>query len=178
VTPRHHYYIMKHTWSFCNFLEIKSIAYTSPQMVLSKRSMVFISLPKAFEFAFYFHPTSKKAYVKLWVGMKYRGILASCILPSQTMDPRRCKTYTFIKMCKCVENVKYIFLYSFDHVSLFLFLLLRIWATFILSSEHQCTHCFCSWRASKYPLFFSYFFHALWHVFFPLMHLGIELLFF
>jgi hypothetical protein len=52
VTPRHHYHIMKHTWSFCNFLEIESRAYTSPQMVLSNRSMVFISLPKAFEFAF------------------------------------------------------------------------------------------------------------------------------
>ena len=32
-----------------------------------------------------------------------RGILASHILLSQKPDPRRCKSYTFIKMCKCVE---------------------------------------------------------------------------
>jgi len=42
---------MKHTWSFFVTFEIESIAH---QMVLSSHSMVFISLPKAFEFAFFF----------------------------------------------------------------------------------------------------------------------------
>jgi hypothetical protein len=51
-------------------------------------------------------------------------------------------------------------------------------AIFILSGGHQCTHCFCSWRASKYPLFFSYFFMLFGTYFFPLMLLGMELLFF
>ena len=32
-----------------------------------------------------------------------RGILISHILLSQKLDPRRCKSYTLIKMCKCVE---------------------------------------------------------------------------
>ena len=45
VTSSHHFPSMKHNWSFCIF-EIESIAHTSPQMVLSNRSMVFISLPR------------------------------------------------------------------------------------------------------------------------------------
>ena len=32
-----------------------------------------------------------------------RGILISHILLSQKPDPRRCKSYTLIKICKCVE---------------------------------------------------------------------------
>ena len=32
-----------------------------------------------------------------------RGILISHILLSQKLDPMRCKSYTLIKMCKCVE---------------------------------------------------------------------------
>ena len=59
VTSSHHFPSMKHTWSFCIF-EIESIAHTSPQMVLSSRSMVYISLPKAFEFAFFFFQLLKR----------------------------------------------------------------------------------------------------------------------
>ena len=32
-----------------------------------------------------------------------RGILTSHILLSQKLDSRRCKSYTLIKMCKCME---------------------------------------------------------------------------
>jgi len=34
---------------------------------------------------------------------KYEGILALCILLSQTMDPWRKMPYTYIKVCMCVE---------------------------------------------------------------------------
>ena len=72
-------------------------------MVLSIRSVVYISLPKAFEVAFFFILLSKKVYVELWVGMKREAYLHHIILLSQKPDPRRCKPYTLIKKCKCVE---------------------------------------------------------------------------
>jgi hypothetical protein len=50
-----------------------------------------------------FHPTSKKAYVEFWVGMKYGNILALHILLSQTMDPRRKMSYNQIMMWIYVE---------------------------------------------------------------------------
>ena len=48
-------------------------------------------------------PTSKKLIWSLG-RKKYEGILALCILLSQTMDPRRKMSYNQIKMCMCVEH--------------------------------------------------------------------------
>jgi hypothetical protein len=62
-------------------------------------------LTKGFWICLLFYPTSKKAYVELWVGMKCGSILALCVLLSQTMDPRRKMSYNQIKMCMCVENL-------------------------------------------------------------------------
>jgi hypothetical protein len=39
---------------FFEIFAIENIAHTSPQMVLSSRLMVYIFLPKAFEFDFFF----------------------------------------------------------------------------------------------------------------------------
>ena len=51
--------------------------------------LLFILSLKGFEWSFR----------QVWM----RGILTSHILLSQKPDPRRCKSYTLIKMCKCVE---------------------------------------------------------------------------
>ena len=85
-------------------LEIESIAHTSPQMVLSSHSVVYTSLPKAFEFAFFFILLLKRVMWRL-AREKYEGILALHILLSQTMDPRRKMSYNQIKMCMCVEHL-------------------------------------------------------------------------
>ena len=104
MTPSHHYPTMKHTWIFFVTSEIESIAHTSHQMVLSSHTMVYISLPKAFEFAFFFILLLKRVMWRL-AREKYEGILALHILLSQTMDLRRKMSYNQIKMCMCVENL-------------------------------------------------------------------------
>jgi hypothetical protein len=57
--------LMKHTWSFYNFCNWKLSSYTSPQMVLLNHSMVYISSPRHWCFAFF--PTSNKLQGKIRV---------------------------------------------------------------------------------------------------------------
>ena len=83
LTPSHHYPTMKHTWSFCNFWNWKHSTYFSSNGTLKSLNGVYI-LTKGFWICLLFHPTSKKAYVELWIWMKYGNILALRILLSQT----------------------------------------------------------------------------------------------
>ena len=55
-------------------------------------------LTKAYHSNAFFLPTSKKLIWSLG-RKKYEGILALCILLSQTMDPRRKISYNQIKIC-------------------------------------------------------------------------------
>jgi hypothetical protein len=102
LTPSHHYPTMKHTWSFCNFWNRKRGAYFSSNGTLKSLNGAYI-LTKGFWNCLFFHPTCKKVYVELWVGMNRETYLHHIILLSQKPDPRRCKSYTLIKKCKCVK---------------------------------------------------------------------------
>ena len=92
-------------------------------MILSIAQCVW-NLTKAFWYLPSFHPTTKGFLVEFWVGIKLRHTCITYFAKSKTEPSRRCKSYTLIKTCKCVEfvynlsNAKIFFLYSFDHDSL------------------------------------------------------------
>ena len=71
-----------------------------------------------------------------WVRMNKEAYLHHIILLSQKPDPRRCKPYTLIKKCKCVEFE--LFLVQLDSffmtLSLFAFSFQKTWAIFSSST--------------------------------------------
>ena len=83
-----------------------------------------------------------------------RGILTSHILLSQKSDPRRCKSYTLIKMCKCVEYFPNPNIFGTPLIMTFslLIIALEVWATFIF---------FNTLELSCVPFFFFFSFAIL-----------------
>ena len=87
---------------FLYFWNWKHSSYFSSNGTLKSLNGVYI-LTKSFWICLLFHPTSKKAYMEHWVRMNKEAYLHHIILLSQKPDPRRCKPYTLIKKCKCVD---------------------------------------------------------------------------
>ena len=113
-----------------------------------------------------FHPTTKGFLVEFWVGMKMRHTCITYFAKSKTgpqgdashtLWSRRVSVWNFYK----VPNSK-IFLYSFDHESLFFGWMPFIW----------------KYGLSLFLYFFFFsFLHALWHAFFSLMPFGMDIFF-
>jgi hypothetical protein len=150
VTPSHHFPSMKHTWSFYIF-EIESIAHTSPQMVLSSHSMVFISLPKAIEFAFFF--ILLKSLCGALDRDKHTCIAYFAKSNNRSKEKDVIQSNQDVHVCEKFMVANQILLCSLKHISLYWDL-----EKFSENMRYLYSHLYFILFFLSYHLFFSFFF--------------------
>jgi len=149
LTPSHHYPLWSILGVFITFA-IEILAHTSPQMVLSSHSMVFVSSPR--QWCFVFLPTSN---MLMWSFGRIR-VKHTCIayIAKSNNGSWRKISYTQIKVCMCVEMGWSWLLHSNDSFSIFY---MRARLVFFCSTMDQnvSSHFFHGPSCVHFFLFFS-----------------------